>query len=145
MILFIITYFIHSVLNSKPKKIYTTNSFSLHYTFLSLSLCKFISLSPPRLFHLHGQVASNKQTIKQTNKEKKPQMVQYLLMVTRLNKSGVWIIKEPRLPKSNWSWMEIASTSQRKSVTQIQQMVQYMLMFCHWHGSALNFVIGHIV
>ena len=27
----------------------------------------------------------------------------------------------------------------------IQQMVQYLLMFCHWHGSALNFAVGHIV
>lgn len=31
-----------------------------------------------------------------------PQTVQFSLMVTRLTKSGVRIMKEPRQPKSNW-------------------------------------------
>ena len=45
---FIIPYFIHFILISKPKKIYM---FSLHYTFLSLSLCTAFPLSPPRPDH----------------------------------------------------------------------------------------------
>ena len=48
----------HSIFISKPKKIYMY-SFSLHCKSLSLSLCTFFSLSPPWLFHLHGQVVGN--------------------------------------------------------------------------------------
>ena len=89
------------------KKIYTADSFSLYYTVsLFFSLHVFLSISSIALPPPQSDRRQQKQ---------KPQMVQYLLMVMSLNKSGVRIIKEPRLPKSSWSWMEIASTSQRKS------------------------------
>ena len=57
--LFIIPYLIHSILFFEPKKGYTFDSFSLHYTSLSLSLCMFLSLSPPWLFHFHAQVVDS--------------------------------------------------------------------------------------
>ena len=60
LISFIITYLIHFILISKPKKLYMADSFSLHCTSLSLSLCTFLSLSFPRFFHLHGQFADRK-------------------------------------------------------------------------------------
>ena len=60
----------HSILISKPQKIYTAYSFSLSARLSLLFFAHFFSLSLPRLFYLHGQVPDSKK------EKKKPQMVQ---------------------------------------------------------------------
>ena len=83
-----------------------TDSFSLHCTFLFLSLCTFFSLSPPR-----SSCQPKKKKKKKATNGADSTNDAVLVNGNEAKQEWVRIIKEPRLPKSNWSWMEIASTS----------------------------------
>ena len=117
------------------------DSFFLHYTSLSLSLWTFFSLSPPRLFHLHSQITSNQKKKYKPQMVRIQQMVQYSLMVTRLNKSGVRIIKEPVCLKAiGHGWKQCqhhrgrvdTNSTDGAILVNVLSLAWQRIEFCHW-------------